>query len=935
MTWAEAPSAPRFEHRTDLGAVLGINTATPRLSWFVPAADADYSQTAAEIEVVRGGVATVYPVSGPEQVLVPWPGSPLQSRESASVRIRVAHDQHWSDWSSPGAVEAGLFHPADWQAQFITPTRVGAESTPAPILAASIDAPDRVVSARLYATAHGVYTATLNGQRVGDEVLAPGWTSYSHRLRYQVYDVTSHITPGHNALEFKLGNGWYRGRLGYEGARALYGDKLALLAQLEVTTADGSTLILGTDGTWTARESEILADDLYDGQRTDLRRVGQASPPSPVKILDDDLTRLVAPDGPPIRATQVLPALHVWTSTNGRTLIDFGQNAVGWIRLKVRNLQAGSEVVIRHAEMLEGDGLALRPLRNAAATDTYITAGAPEELLEPEFTFHGFRYAEVQGVPDVRPEDLEMVVIGSDLTRTGTFSTSHELLDRLHENVLWSMRGNFIDVPIDCPQRDERLGWTGDIQVFAPTASFLFDTAGFLTSWLADLASEQRADGAVPHVVPVVETALSWLPAAAWGDAATFVPWTLYQRTGDLGILARQYDSMKAWVSKVTDVAGPDLVWSGGFQYGDWLDPTAPPEAPGRGQTNPDLVATAHFVRSAEIVAATARLLDRDDDAAKYTLLADSVRSAFASHFVTPSGLVISDSTTAYALALQWSLLPTRAQQKEAGERLADLVRRTGFRISTGFVGTPLICDALVAAGHPDVAHRLLLQTQCPSWLYPVTMGATTIWERWDSLRPDGSINPGEMTSFNHYALGAIADFLHRSVAGLAPLTPGYRELEVRPVPPTDLKWAAASHQTPYGRASVRWERLNGSIDLKLQVPVGATARVYLPFTDEAITVGHGEHQWSVPDRSPRAGNHQNQATIRDVVDDSALWKLLEELALDAGIATDDVHLAEQLSPYLDAPARFTSKALTPDERQPGVHHFRRSADGIIDRFAS
>lgn len=931
MTWVEAPTAPRFEHRTDAGSVLGISTPTPRISWYVSNASPGYEQTAAQVEVTReGGLRTEHTIPGPGQTLVQWPASPLQSRESASVRVRVAHGEYWSDWSESRTVEAGLFCPSDWHAQFIRPTTIGQQGMPAPVLTGSIVLPEDVASARLYITAHGLYAATLNGERVGEDVLTPGWTSYSHRLRYQVYDLQRHIVAGINTLEVKLGNGWFRGRLGYEGEQAIYGHDLALLAQLEVTTADGIRLVLGTDGSWTVRESEILSDDLYDGQHTDLRRLGSSFTAHPVEVFVEDLTRLVAPDGPPIRRTEVLPALRTWRSASGRTLVDFGQNAVGWVRLKVRHLEAGSEVVVRHAEVLEGDELSLRPLRTAAATDVYLVAGEPEETLEPEFTFHGFRYADVQGVPDLTADDVELVVIGSDLARTGSFSTSHDLLDRLHQNVVWSMRSNFLDVPIDCPQRDERLGWTGDIQIFAPTACFLFNAAGFLTSWLADLASEQRADGSVPHVVPVVETALSWQPAAAWGDAATFVPWTLYQRTGDIGILERQYGSMKAWLTKVADLAGPDLVWSGGFQYGDWLDPAAPPEAPGRGQTDSDLVATAHFARSAEIVAATARLLDHDQDSVRYTLLAGKVRSAFAEQFVTPNGLMTSNSATAYALALQWSLLPAAAQREKAGERLADLVRAAGFRISTGFVGTPLVCDALASAGHPDIAHRLLLQTGSPSWLYPVTMGATTIWERWDSLRPDGSVNPGEMTSFNHYALGAIADFLHRSVAGLAPLAPGYREMEVRPLPPADLDWAAASHQTPFGEASVRWERREGRIDLRLRVPVGASARVYLPFNDVAILVGHGDHQWSVSDRAESQSAPQ-PATIRDVLDDRTLWGLLGALAIDAGIADDDVQLAQQLTPYFDAPASLTGQVLTPDQRLPGIELFRRRTDELLN----
>jgi alpha-L-rhamnosidase len=405
------------------------------------------------------------------------------------------------------------------------------------------------------------------------------------------------------------------------------------------------------------------------------------------------------------------------------------------------------------------------------------------------------------------------------------------------------MRGNFLDVPTDCPQRDERLGWTGDIQIFSPTAAFLFDTAGFLSSWLADLAADQHPDGAVPFAIPdVLHDAEP--TATAWGDAAVVVPWILYQRYGDPDILRRQYESMKGWVDKISSLT-TDGVWAGGFQFGDWLDPTAPPDNPFAAKADPDVVATAYLVRSAEIVADTARVIGADP--ARYDKLAHDTRDAFARHYVTGAGRVLSDAPTGYALALQWSLLPTADQRRLAGERLADLVRANGFRIATGFVGTPLITDALCTSGRPDLAYRLLLEKTCPSWLYPVTMGATTIWERWDSMLPDGAINPGQMTSFNHYALGAVADWMHRCVAGLAPAAPGYRRITVKPVPHPSLTHATARHDTPYGEASVAWKREHGTFTLDVAIPTGTRATVHLP-TKDPIDIGHGRHTWSVPD---------------------------------------------------------------------------------------
>lgn len=932
MVVAAAPCAPRFEHLTDPSPVRGVGTGSPRLSWSVPQADADYRQTAYEIEVLRGGTTETFRADSAEQILVPWPARPLASREYAAVRVRVASRDRWSEWSERAVVEAGLLDAADWTADFISPVGIAGTRMPAPVLSGSLEVPGEVRTARLYATAHGLYVATLNGRCVGDLVLAPGWTAYEHRLRYQTYDVTELVRSGENVLEVLLGNGWYRGRLGFNGERALYGDRLALLAQLEVTTTDGQVHVLATDSTWTARESEVLADDLYDGQRTDLRRRGPGWRPAAgaVEVVAGDLTRLVAPEGPPVRVSCVLSAEKVWTSPSGRTLVDFGQNAVGWVRLRVRGLAPGSEVVVRHAEVLEDGELGTRPLRAAEATDTYLVAGVGEEILEPSLTFHGFRYAEISGVPGLRAEDVETVVIGSDLRRTGWFTSSHALLNRFHENVVWGMRGNFVDVPTDCPQRDERLGWTGDIQVFAPTATFLFDSAGFLRSWLADLAAEQHADGSVPYVVPDVLRDRA-PTAAAWGDAATIVPWTLYQRTGDRHVLERQWPSMRAWVDRLADLAGPDRLWSGGFQFGDWLDPTAPPEAPSRAKADPDVVATAHFARSAEIVAEAARVLGRENEAKRYGALAAEVRAAFARAYVTPAGRVLSDAQTVYALAIEWALLPGAEQRERAGRRLADLVRASGFRISTGFVGTPLVTDALTSTGHAQVAYRLLLQTGCPSWLYPVTMGATTIWERWDSMLPDGSINPGDMTSFNHYALGAVADWLHRTVAGLAPAAPGYREILVHPRPSADLTSASARHLTPYGEAGVAWERAGGTFRLDVCVPVGATALVHLPGTAEPKSVGHGERHWEIPDPMADGATQRVTATVRDVLDDPDTWAAVVAAAVETGVVPGgEAQVAGRLAAYLDAPAAELVLALTPQESPAGLASLERGLEAIL-----
>jgi alpha-L-rhamnosidase len=526
--------------------------------------------------------------------------------------------------------------------------------------------------------------------------------------------------------------------------------------------------------------------------------------------------------------------------------VDFGQNLVGRVRLRVEG-PAGTVVTLRHAEVLEDGELGTRPLRQAAATDRYVLRGGGPEEWEPAFTFHGFRYVEVDGWPGELARDaLRAVVLHSDLRRTGWFECSDELINRLHENVVWGMRGNVLDVPTDCPQRDERLGWSGDIQVFAPTASFLYDCTGFLSSWLADLAVEQVDVGTVPLYVPYIPLPFPLAPTAAWGDAAVVVPWVLYERTGDAAVLERQYASMTRWVDQVADLAGEDHLWDAGMQLGDWLDPSAPPDRPADARTDRYLVATAYHAWTARLLSRAATVLGRDDDARRYGALADAVQAAFVGEYVTPSGRLVSDAPTAYALALCFDLLLSPEQRRRAGRRLVELVQADDHRIGTGFVGTPIICDALSLVGAHDTAYHLLGQRECPSWLYSVAMGATTIWERWDSMLPDGSINPGDMTSFNHYALGAVADWLHRTVAGLAPAAPGYRRIRVAPRPGGGLRYAAASHLTPFGPAEVRWTRDGDRLDVDIRVPAGVVAEIELPDPSWVpAEVGPGSHRFS------------------------------------------------------------------------------------------
>ncbi len=882
----------RVEHYRD---TFGIGADRPRLSWIVETEAQGWHQAAYEIELydadgnLRGQTGRV---ESDQSVLVDWPFEPLTSREQVTLRARVwSTEGHESGWGESVLIEVGLLYPDDWTARFVGPDWEEdlSQPQPAPLLRHEFDVRAGVQSARLYITSLGVYEAQLNGNVVGDHVMAPGWTSYRHRLRYQTFDVTDLLQEGRNALGAMLGDGWFRGRLSFGGGRRnIYGDRLALLAQLEITYTDGSVERVVTDDTWRAAKGPILATDIYDGETYDARleQDGWSEPDfddhdwAPVRPVDWDFATLVAPIGPPVRRIETIAPVSIITSPSGCTILDFGQNVVGKLRLTVQG-PAGQAIRLRHAEVLENGELSIRPLRSAKATDYYILRGERVETWEPRFTFHGFRYAEIENWPgELRLDDIRAVVCHSDMERTGWFECSEPLINRLHENVVWSMRGNFFDIPTDCPQRDERLGWTGDLQVFSPVAAFLYDSYGFLASWLQDLAVEQREmGGVVPSVVPnTIKGPLQG--AAAWGDAAVIVPWVLYQRFGDEAILAAQFESMRAWVDWIEDFAGENRLWDHGFQYGDWLDPAAPPASPGDARTDSYLIATAYFARSAELVGRAAGVLGREEEEAHYLALAGEVREAFAREYVTPAGRLLSDAQTAYTVALEFGLLPDPQQRQHAAERLSALVRANGYHIGTGFVGTPLICDALCNTGDYVSAYRLLMQRECPSWLYPVTMGATTIWERWDSLLPDGSVNPGEMTSFNHYALGAVADWLYRTVAGLGPAQPGYRQIAVRPRPGGGLTHASARHLTPYGVAETSWRIQEGTMELRATIPPNTTAIVSLPGREEdPIEITSGTHSWSYAYQDPDGRRALSlDDTIGEIMDEPGAWATVKDV---------------------------------------------------------
>ena len=867
--------------------VLAVGREPIRLSWKVTPATSELVQEAYEIEAAREApsgdtFASSGIVESADQVAVPAPGSALDSREVRFYRVRVRTGVGWTDWSEALRVEAGLLESRDWEGRPITlPDDPGRDrQSPSPVLRHEFELGAGVTSARLHVTALGLYHLRINGRDVGDTLLAPGWVAYRHRLVADTYDVTDMLRAGANVVVATLGDGWYRGRLGWNPGRdrCTYGHDVGLIAQLEVELDDGSVHRVVTDDTWQVSTGEVRSADLYDGSVIDLReRQDGVDLPGfdtrgwqPAKAIPFEFDRIEPRMAEPVREVQTFQQSELPPRDGDVLRLDAGQNIAGYVRLRVQG-RRDDTVTVRHAEVLEADGsLHLRSLRSAKATDTYVLADEQVTELEPAFTFHGFRYAEIETTAEVLM--VEFVAISSDTPRRGWFECSNAALSRFHENVVWSQRDNFVSVPTDCPQRDERLGWTGDAQAFAPTACSLFDAGPFWSSWLIDLALDQDPRLGAPTVVPdVVLEGESRFGRAGWADAATMVPWAVYEAFGDIEVLRRQYESMRSHVESLRARLGPDGLLPESMQFGDWLDPDAPADQPWAAKADSRYLANAFLVHSARVLARAATLLVRADDASLYARVADEVASAtwaeWADHAVT--------TQTGSAVALCFGLMP-EGERATVAATLARDVREVDGRVATGFLGTPLVLPALADAGHWDEAYLMLLRMEAPSWLYQVTKGATTVWERWDAIRPDGSIHPGSMQpppnvpdtneeshmlSFNHYAYGAVIDWVYRNLAGLAPDpdVPGYRRVRLAPRPTAGIHWARASVETAYGTVSTSWQVEGDRFSAQMELPFGTSGWFVPPATlastitidgelvaGGSIVLGPGRHEVSV-----------------------------------------------------------------------------------------
>lgn len=871
---------------------LGIDIQKPRLSWKLMSEHRGVIQTAYQVQIskLENGHEWVWDsgkVFSDNSTQVEFAGLELVSRQRYFWRVRIWDEtDSASDWSQSGFWEMGLLHADDWSAQWIEPDQVPAQPepkigvfqnlgmtspssqsdtsrlNPCQYLRKVFPAKKSVAQARLYATAHGVYHLEINGQKVGTHELAPEITAYENYLQYQTYDVTSLIDAGENVLGAILADGWFCGRIGLPGDSCQYGEKLALLMQLEIDYQDGERQTIISDSAFKSSTGALVYSDLFIGEKYDARLEpsGWHTPDfddtewKPVNITNDGFTNLVAQYSEPLRVVKEIKPIQMIKTPKGETVVDLGQNIAGRVRMRVHGL-AGIEIVLDHGEMLDADSNFLGQIRgrNKDQRDIYILKGEGVETYEPRFTMHGFRYVRVTGYPgEPSVDDFTGVVIASDLRGTGNFTCSDERLNRLQENIRWSQRGNLVSIPTDCPQR-ERAGFTGDAQVFAPTACFNMDVNSFFTRWLRNLQLEQREDGQVPATVPYWKSYIEMFTpiqggahtSAGWGDACIIIPWVLYQAYGDKRILEENYSTMARWLDyvqreaetgipeRLKDGLSPEArerqkyLWNTGFHFGDWLIPSLT-----GGYRNPfeaanatkEIAASCFYAYDTELMAKIAQCLSMDSDHQRYSALNAKIREAFSAEYVDADGKLPSHYQGMYVLALNMNMVPAE-KRPLLTHQLVNLIEQNGWRLDTGFVSVPYLLDVLCENGRQDVAYQLLFQTECPSWLYEVEKGATTIWESWDAISPDGTVN---LSSFNHYAFGCVGNWLYRYVAGLDKVQVGYKHILINPHPTTELTFARASYDSVYGEIVSAWEIKDGRMHITATIPPNTTATLCL-----------------------------------------------------------------------------------------------------------
>lgn len=815
-----------------------VDTASPRFSWRVESERRGARQAAYRLRLKS------FPHS--EEVL--WDSGVVASGESqwvcgVGLRLEACSDYVWqvriwdeedraSRWSEFSSIESGLMGEA-WPASWISDGQTVAvgEAPPARYFRNDIYLPQKAIKARLYVSAFGVVQPWINGQCISADCFAPGWPDYRKRVYYVSYDVTNYLREGGNVLGIVLGDAWYSGTLFLDHQ---YDATPRFSAWIEIVWDDGSIQRVDMESEWKWKTGPILANGIYFGETYDARledpnwssSVQLDEAWQPVVVEKDPEVSIDARISPPVRRIEELLPVEQSQTSSGAHLYDLGQNMVGWVRLKVK-AEAGDEITIRFSEMLEKDGsIHTANLRTAQATVRYTAKGGGEiEIWEPSFTFFGFRYVELVGVVEPLADAITGVVVHTDLKRTGYFECSNPLLNKLYSNTLWGQKGNFLELPTDCPQRDERLGWTGDAQVFCNTALFNMDAGNFYRQWLAAVRDsfKEGPDGGFGSVAPVTGFAHG---SAGWADGGAVVPWVAWLHTGDRALLEENFDAICDWVDLLRDSA-PDGIRISKEGWGDWLAPWhKPKEAP----TPYQMIATAYYAYSTQIAIWIAEELGRDDKVVEYKELLAVVKAAFQKEYIAPDGKIVSDEQTAYLLALAFDLVSDEQREAMVGH-LEKAIAAKDDHLATGFIGTPLIAPTLSKVGKTDLAYKVVQKEAYPGWLYSVKNGATTIWERWDSWTPEEGFNPGGMNSFNHYAYGAVVEWFYQTVAGirLDPRSPGWKNFIVAPEIGDDLSYAAAKVETPYGEVVSSWKRKGECFEIEIAVPANSTVRVTLP----------------------------------------------------------------------------------------------------------
>lgn len=831
---------------------LGLDVKRPAFSWKIQSDNTSVRQKKCRIQICQNDVQ-VWDTGLQEtekSIFHVYDGQQLQPKSRCDVSVTV-WDNYGEQAKIQGFFEMGLLDSANFAADFIT-HGFEDESEPCAVFVRNFQVKKKVAKARAYVSALGIYSLLLNGKKVSDVRLAPGWTSYQERLQYQVYDITEYL-KNENALEITVANGWYKGILGFYGQGCHYGKRTALIAQIDITYDDGTTEQLCTDEEWQSTTGERRYSEFYHGEVIDLSIEKQ--PVKPVRRYDYPKERLVGQVSEPVRITERISVQKVLKSPKGEMILDFGQNLTGVVEAKLCRSK-GTKVVLRHAEALDEHGnLFTINLRTAKATDTFICSGGKDVFL-PEFTFHGFRYVSVEGLEDVRAEDFTACVLHTDFVRSGQFSCSNEYINRLWKNIDWTMRSNYLDIPMDCPQRDERLGYTGDAEIFLPTALFHGNLALFYQKWLRDLRVEQAEGYGVPLTVP--DILRTHVCVSIWHEAASIVPWMLWLTYGDIRVLEEHYDSMKESVEYTKKMAGEGglLLIENSSQFGDWVAidaPKGPFRRPPEGELRPSmdekaggtdthLIGNAYYLYSIEILAKTAALLSKQEDAGYYQKLYQDVLSKFRREYITAAGRIVSETQTAAALVLYFDL----AEKKDRGRILKQLklnLIKTNKHLRTGFVGTAYLPHVLSKENLHQLAGDILLKEDCPSWLYAVKLGATTVWELWDGVNPDHSFNLFSMNSLNQYGFATIGDWLVKEVAGLSALKPGYQTSRIAPRLVHGITKVNAGYETPYGKLSCSLSCREGWIHADIHIPENTEAVVSLPGREEE-NLGSGTYHF-------------------------------------------------------------------------------------------